>query len=345
MSQLPHLAITLGDPAGIGAEIILKALANPSLTENCRITVIGCRAWLQTTYKHLLAKNNGNNNLADPASFDIIDIPLDNPIVFGKGNAITGKASFTYLETAIDLTLAGKFQAIVTAPIAKYLWQAAGYDYPGQTEVLATKAGISKYGMLFVAKSSHTGWMLRCLLATTHIPLAKVSQTLTPELMSGKLELLIDCLRRDFDIQQPKIAISGLNPHSGEAGQLGTEEVEWLLTWLDDARKNYPQVQLLGLIPPDTMWVNPGQAWYGGINTPQTADGYLALYHDQGLIPVKLMAFDRAINTTIGLPFIRTSPDHGTAFDIAGLGIASASSMEASIELASTMANRGRYFN
>jgi 4-hydroxythreonine-4-phosphate dehydrogenase len=337
MSQLPHLAITLGDPAGIGGEIILKALANPSITQHCRVTVIGCRAWLEKTYHHLLANNDRNINLVDPATLDIIDMPLDRSITFGRGDITTGKASFTYLETAIDLTLAGKFQGIVTAPIAKYLWQAAGYDYPGQTEVLAVKAEVAKYGMLFVAKSPHTGWMLRCLLATTHIPLAKVSQTLTPELMSLKLELLIDCLRKDFGILNPTIAIAGLNPHSGEAGQLGTEEVEWLSPWLDDAKKKYPQAQLIGLIPPDTMWVNPGQAWYGGINTPQTADAYLALYHDQGLIPVKLMAFDRAINTTIGLPFIRTSPDHGTAFDLAGRGIASASSMEAAIDLAATM--------
>jgi 4-hydroxythreonine-4-phosphate dehydrogenase len=334
MSQLPHLAITLGDPAGIGGEIILKALANPSLTQNCRVTVIGCRAWLEKTYHHL---RDLNINLVDPATLDIIDIPLDRAITFGRGDITTGKASFSYLETAINLTLAGKFQGIVTAPIAKYLWQAAGYDYPGQTEVLAVKAGIAKYGMLFVAKSPHTGWMLRCLLATTHIPLAKVSTTLTPELLSLKLELLIDCLRQDFGILNPTIAIAGLNPHSGEAGQLGTEEVEWLSPWLDDARNKYSQAQLIGLIAPDTMWVNPGQAWYGGINTPQTADAYLALYHDQGLIPVKLMAFDRAINTTIGLPFIRTSPDHGTAFDIAGKGIASASSMKAAINLAATM--------
>ncbi len=337
MPQLPHLAITMGDPAGIGSEIILKALADPSLTQNCRLTVIGCRSWLQKTYRYLAAQSELHGNLVDPATLEIIDLPLDSPILFGRGNAASGRASFTYLERAIALTLEGKFQGIVTAPIAKYLWQAAGYNYPGQTEVLAAKARVSKFGMLFVAKSPHTNWILRSLLATTHIPLAKVSQTLTPELMSLKLELLIDCLRQNFGIEQPRIAIAGLNPHSGEAGQLGTEEVAWLLPWLHDAQKNYPQVKLSGLIAPDTMWVNPGQAWYGGANTPQTADAYLALYHDQGLIPVKLMAFDRAINTTIGLPFIRTSPDHGTAFDIAGKGIASASSLQAAIELAATM--------
>ena len=159
--------------------------------------------------------------------------------------------------------------------------------------------------------------------------------------MSLKLDLLIECLAGDFGIKQPEIAIAGLNPHSGEAGQLGTEERDLLLDWLKHAQATYPNAKLTGLIPPDTMWVKPGQAWYGNYETkPNTADAYLALYHDQGLIPVKLMAFDRAINTTIGLPFIRTSPDHGTAFDIAGRGIANASSMKAAIELAVTVSQQ-----
>jgi 4-hydroxythreonine-4-phosphate dehydrogenase len=159
--------------------------------------------------------------------------------------------------------------------------------------------------------------------------------------MSLKLDLLIECLQGDFGVERPKIAISGLNPHSGEAGQLGTEERDWLFTWLEQARIKYPHVKLIGLIPPDTMWVKPGQAWYGNYEVePKTADAYLALYHDQGLIPIKLMAFDRAINTTVGLPFIRTSPDHGTAFDIAGQGIANASSMKTAIELATTISTQ-----
>jgi 4-hydroxythreonine-4-phosphate dehydrogenase len=191
--------------------------------------------------------------------------------------------------------------------------------------------------MLFVARSPHSNWILRTLLATTHIPLSRVSTALTPELMALKLDLLIDSLKKDFGIDKPQIAIAGLNPHSGEAGQLGSEEQEWLLPWLENERKNRPQAKLIGLIPPDTMWVKPGQAWYG-TETLETADAYLALYHDQGLIPVKLMAFDRAINTTIGLPFVRTSPDHGTAFDIAAKGIAIATSMKEAIKLAAELA-------
>ena len=330
------LAITMGDPAGIGSEIILKALANNAYKAESEIMVIGNRHLLQFTYEHLLQQTDlTKQDLADPQTLSILDVPIADKITLGQGDAVSGGFSFACLEQAIALTLQGKFQGIVTAPIAKSLWKAAGHEYPGQTEVLAQKAGVDKFGMMFIGKSPHTGWMLRSLLATTHIPLSEVPQALSPELMTLKLDLLIQCLKQDFGIEQPQIAIAGLNPHSGEAGQLGTEEQDWLLTWLEQAQTEYPQAQLLGLIPPDTMWVKPGQAWYGNYQVkPKTADAYLALYHDQGLIPVKLMAFDQAINTTIGLPFVRTSPDHGTAFDIAGRGIANASSMKAAIALA-----------
>jgi 4-hydroxythreonine-4-phosphate dehydrogenase len=141
--------------------------------------------------------------------------------------------------------------------------------------------------------------------------------------------------QQDFGVAQPRIAIAGLNPHSGEQGQLGREEQDWLIPWLAEARYQYPHSQLVGPVPPDTLWVSAGQAWFGIGQTQMNPayDGYLALYHDQGLIPVKLMAFDRAVNTTIGLPFVRTSPDHGTAFDIAGQGIADPTSMIAGIRL------------
>jgi 4-hydroxythreonine-4-phosphate dehydrogenase len=342
MSYLPpKIVLALGDPAGIGSEIILKALADSSLLEKYEITIVGSLSVLETTYKHLRENLHlAKDSLANPQELEIIDIAKPKEFVCGQGTAATGEASFAYLEEAIALTKEGKFQAIVTAPIAKSLWQAAGYNYPGQTEVLAEKAGVSRFGMLFVAKSPYTGWTLRTLLATTHIPLAEVPKTLNPELMSRKLSLLIDCLSQDFGIKQPKIAIASLNPHSGEEGKLGTEEQEWLNDWLKAEQKKYPQAKLIGLIPPDTIWVKPGQAWYGNGNNHQSdaADAYLALYHDQGLIPVKLMAFDCAVNTTIGLPFIRTSPDHGTAFDIAGKGIANPNSIKAAINLAAELA-------
>ena len=339
------LALTLGDPAGIGSEIILKALADSSIRENCDITVIGDRFLLQRTYQQLKSITDfPQDTLVNPEELSIVDVSIDSAteakITTGIGNTASGAASFAYLEEAIDRTLRGEFQGIITAPIAKSLWKAAGYHYPGQTEVLAQRAGVDKFGMLFVARSPYTGWILRTLLATTHIPLAQVSNTLTPELMTLKLDLLLECLNKDFGLETPRIVIAGLNPHSGEDGQLGTEEQDWLIPWLEEKRHQHPQLELIGPVPPDTMWVQPGQKWYGKSSTQNAADGYLALYHDQGLIPVKLMAFERAINTTIGLPFIRTSPDHGTAFDIAGKGVANATSMKEAIKLAAKLTEK-----
>ncbi|MEB3336574.1 MAG: 4-hydroxythreonine-4-phosphate dehydrogenase PdxA [Leptolyngbyaceae bacterium] len=344
----PQLALTLGDPAGIGPEVILKALADPALPQTCAVTVVGSRSLLHKTYQQLQQQQADGVNppepLADPEQLAVIEVDLDweieRQITLGVGNAASGAASFAYLETAIAHTLAGQFQGIVTGPIAKSAWKAAGHEYPGQTELLAERAGATRFGMLFVARSPHSGWMLRTLLATTHIPLRQVADALTPELMTAKLDLLIECLKQDFGLEAPRIAIAGLNPHSGEQGQLGHEEQAWLTPWLMQEREKRPNLRLDGPIPPDTLWVRPGQAWYGIGNPGNLADAYLALYHDQGLIPVKLMAFDRAVNTSIGLPFIRTSPDHGTAFDSAGQGIADATSLKAALQLAVEMANR-----
>lgn len=339
----PHLALTLGDPAGIGAEVILKALADSEVSQNCDITIVGSWDWLVWTYEKLHLTEN-SAPLANPTQLKVIDVPLHrdilSEIIPGIGNSASGAASFAYMEYAIAQTLAGEFDGIVTAPIAKSAWKAAGYNYPGQTELLAEKSGVERFGMLFVARSPHTNWTLRTLLATTHIPLRQVADTLTPQLLTKKLDLLVECLEQDFGIIGGRIAIAGLNPHSGEQGQLGHEEQDWLIPWIEQERQNRPNFQLDGPIPPDTMWVKPGQAWYGNSHVKNPADAYLALYHDQGLIPVKLMAFDRAVNTSIGLPFVRTSPDHGTAFDIAGKGVADATSMKAAIALAAELVNQ-----
>lgn len=333
-NKRPRLALTLGDPAGISPEVILKALADPEVTQNCNVVVVGSKNLLVETYENIRKIINNPLALANPADLSMIDVPTADDIIIGVGNGASGVASFAYMESAISQTLAGEFDGIVTGPIAKSAWKAADYNYPGQTELLAEKAGIERFGMLFVGRSPFTGWTLRALLATTHIPLCRVSATLTPQLLTKKLDLLAECLQADFGIKNGRIAIAGLNPHSGEMGQLGTEEIDWLIPWLESERQKRPHLQLEGPIPPDTMWVKPGQAWYGNSVVKNPADAYLALYHDQGLIPVKLMAFDRAVNTTIGLPFVRTSPDHGTAFDIAGKGIADATSMKAAIQLA-----------
>jgi 4-hydroxythreonine-4-phosphate dehydrogenase len=339
------LAVTLGDPAGIGPEVVLKALADASVVEHCDLTVFGDRTALTQTYQKLEATQGLHyvqKYLVHPDDLKVVepDTNADRSWTLGVPSAQTGAASFSYLKTAIAQTLAGDYAGIVTGPIAKSAWKFVGHLYPGQTELLAEQSGVKRFGMLFVATSPHTQWQLRSLLATTHIPLRQVPDALNPELLSLKLGLLVETLRDLFGIERPRIAIAGLNPHSGEQGQLGTEEVDWLVPWIEEMREFYPNCTLDGPIPPDTLWVKAGQAWFGSAasGTFQTHDAYLALYHDQGLIPVKLMAFDRAVNTTIGLPFIRTSPDHGTAFDIAGKGIADATSMKAAIALAQTLA-------
>ncbi len=326
-TRIPKLVITMGDPSSIGPEVILKALAQIAAQETsatAQITLCGDRTIFQDTYKQLC---RSGCEVPHPETYPFLDMPIDRMgLELGVGNAASGEGGFRALTAAIEATNNGEFDAIVTAPIAKSAWKMAGYLYPGQTEVLAEMSGSDRFGMAFVGRSPQSGWILRALLATTHIPLNQVPTALTPTLMTRKLELLIEHLQQDFQLKTPTIAIAGLNPHSGELGQLGMEEMNWINGWLEEMRSRFPNVTLVGLLPPDTMWVKPGQAWFYG-KTDGVADGFLALYHDQGLIPVKLMAFDRAVNTTIGLPFVRTSPDHGTAFDIAGRGIADGTSM------------------
>ncbi len=328
--QTPRLVVTIGDPSGIGPEVILKALVGIG-NDRAKITLCGDRRIFVQAYRDLCALGCG---VANPEDFAILDVPTDRSgLIMGVGNAASGEAGFRALEAAILATNRGEFDAIVTAPIAKSAWKMAGHLYPGQTEVLAELSGSERFGMAFVGRSPQSGWVLRALLATTHIPLQQVPIVLTPTLMTQKLSLLVEHLAKDFKLESPTIAVAGLNPHSGEMGQLGSEEADWLNDWLEEMRSKFPSVKLVGLLPPDTMWVKPGQAWFYG-KTDGVADGFLALYHDQGLIPVKLMAFDRAVNTTIGLPFVRTSPDHGTAFDIAGFGSAQPTSMVEAIEWA-----------
>ena len=326
-SRTPRLVITMGDPSSIGPEVILKALSQvkaEGIAGTAEITLCGDRGIFQDTYQQLC---RSGCDVPDPAAYSLLEVPIDRlGLELGVGNAASGDGGFRALAAAIEATNQNKFDAIVTAPIAKSAWKMAGHLYPGQTEVLAEMSGSDRFGMAFVGRSPQSGWILRALLATTHIPLNQVPTALTPALMTQKLELLIEHLQNDFQLKTPTIAIAGLNPHSGELGQLGMEEMNWINGWLEEMRSRFPNVRLIGLLPPDTMWVKPGQAWFHG-KTDGVADGFLALYHDQGLIPVKLMAFDRAVNTTIGLPFVRTSPDHGTAFDIAGRGIADGTSM------------------
>jgi 4-hydroxythreonine-4-phosphate dehydrogenase len=197
----PSLAIALGDPAGIGSEVVLRALADTTVGCDCNLTLVGNWRLLQRQLA------DGQTTLPDEpprfssGSVNWLDVPLEDDIQqqiqAGVENAASGEAGFRFLEAAIAHTLTGKAHGVVTAPISKSAWQAAGHDYPGQTELLAERAGVDRYGMLFVARSPHTGWTLRALLATTHIPLRQVPDTLTPELLTRKLDLLVECLHQD----------------------------------------------------------------------------------------------------------------------------------------------------
>jgi 4-hydroxythreonine-4-phosphate dehydrogenase len=326
-----RIAVSLGDPAGIGAEVTLKALAtlqrNAPEAERPQVLLVGCRRWLEHTYAALRPKCE--EPLADPGAFEIVDTPLAAEITPGQSTALAGEASFEWLSVAADLVLQGRCQALTTAPIAKSAWHLAGHPYPGQTERLAELGGGAEASMLFTARSPHGGWRFNTLLATTHIPLAEVPHRLGPELVEQKLAALLAFCRRFRP--RPRLVVAGLNPHAGEAGQLGVEEQAWLIPVLERWRRLHHEVELLGPMPPDTCWLSAAAAWQGAAEGP---DGYLALYHDQGLIPVKLLAFDAAVNTSLGLPFLRTSPDHGTGFDIAGLGVARSQSMQAALETA-----------
>ncbi len=324
-----RIAIALGDPAGIGIEVTLKALGTLKLPSNVRPVLVGCKTTIEIIYAKL--KTLGITELADPTQLEIEDLPLEAKIEPGNPTAKTGHASFIWLTHATQLVQAGKARALVTGPIAKHCWHAAGHLYPGQTERLAELTNINHASMLFTAISPISGWRMNTLLATTHIPLSEVANHLTPELILYKLDTLLNFCQR-FTVN-PRLAVAGLNPHAGEEGHLGNEEIKWLIPTLNQWKKQHPEITLDGPLPPDTCWIPAGKAWQGfkSINIP---NGILALYHDQGLIPIKIIAFEEAVNTTLGLPFIRTSPDHGTGFDIASKGCANSKSMQAAIKTA-----------
>ena len=321
------LVISLGDPAGIGTEIILKALGSKQLNKNVKPILVGCKNNIYETYINLIS--HGIKNIPNPKDIDIVDIPLEEKIIPGIVNQNTGSASFNWLSKATNLVLEGKANALVTAPISKIAWHQAGHKFAGQTELLGQLTN-KKTSMLFTAISPNNGWRFNTLLATTHIPLNAIKNNLTKELIRYKLDSLLDFCRKFKE--KPLIQIAGLNPHAGEEGKIGIEEQNLIIPILNEWKLDNPSIKINGPIPPDTCWISAADAWIGSSKKNDAPDGILALYHDQGLIPVKLIAFDQAVNTTLGLPFIRTSPDHGTALDIAGKFKAREASMVAAID-------------
>ena len=331
------VVISVGDESGIGPEVILKALCSNEIPDNIDFTLVGSKKNIFSTYNDLKAL--GLEKLADPNSLKIYDLEISSSDNDPKSSY--GDSSFLYLTKAIEIVKQYRNSALVTGPICKKSWSIAGHYFSGQTEVLAKSCGVKNVGMLFTAKSPITGWRFNTLLATTHIPLCEVPKQLTIDLIHSKLDLFKDFCSTYID--KPILKVAGLNPHAGEEGILGSEEKDWLNDALIAWNEKNNDIKLLGPLSPDSCWNSSVKAWNG--KNAEKHDGILAMYHDQGLIPMKVIALNYSVNTTIGLPFIRTSPDHGTGFDIAGKGIAQSQSMIEAIKTAIEMTNNSRLLN
>ncbi len=331
------LVLSIGDESGIGPEIILKALDSNQIQENIDFILVGSKKNLQNTYDHL--KSLGLTNIANPNNLQIHNLEISSSD--NKSKSSYGHSSFKYLTKAIEIVKQYPNSALVTGPICKKSWSLAGHNFSGQTEVLAKSCGVKNVGMLFTAKSPITGWRFNTLLATTHIALCEVPKTLSTKLIHSKLDLLKEFC--NTYTKKPTLRVAGLNPHAGEEGILGNEEKDWLNDALITWNKKNRDIELLGPLSPDSCWNSSAKAW--SQKNTETHDGILAMYHDQGLIPMKVIALNYSVNTTLGLPFIRTSPDHGTGFDIAGKGIAQSQSMIEAIKTAMEMTKNSRLLN
>ena len=329
--------ISTGDESGIGPEIILKALCSNEIPDNIDFILVGSKKNIQKTYKQL--KSLGIENIADPNNLKIHDLEIS--LSSDESKSSYGNSSFYYLTKAIEIAKQYPNSALVTGPICKKSWSLAGHHFSGQTEVLAKSCRVKNVGMLFTAKSPITGWRFNTLLATTHIALVEVPKKLTTKLIYSKLDLLKDFCSTYVD--KPTLKVAGLNPHAGEEGILGNEEKDWLNNALISWNKKNRNIQLLGPLSPDSCWNSSAKAWRN--KDTERHDGILAMYHDQGLIPMKVIALNYSVNTTLGLPFVRTSPDHGTGFDIAGKGIAQCQSMIEAIKAAIEITKNSRLLN
>jgi 4-hydroxythreonine-4-phosphate dehydrogenase len=308
------IAISLGDPAGIGPEIVARALAE---RPEANVIVFGDAG--------VLARAAKTAGVAAPAGAHIRAVTSLRPaeVTPGQPSDASGRAQLAYLTAATDAALAGEVSALVTAPISKEWIARAGFEFPGHTEYLASRAGVREFAMMLA------GPTLRVTVATTHVPLRDVPRLLTVDGIASTIWLTAEALARRFGIAAPRIAVAGLNPHAGEAGRFGDEEERVVRPAIEKARdriaaSGFP-VTISGPLVPDSVF---RQAAHGEF------DAVVALYHDQGLIPLKLLHFDDGVNLTLGLPFVRTSPDHGTAYDIAGTGRARAQSFLAAFDLA-----------
>ena len=314
----PRLAITTGEPAGIGPEISVAALDRPLPAE---ITLIGDA--------DLIGARAALTQRRVPDSVEILHVPLAAPAVAGQLDVRNAQYVLATLDAAIDGCTAGRFDAVITAPVQKSVINDAGVPFSGHTEYLAERTATPQVVMMLAGSTPHGP--LRVALATTHLPLARVSAAISPEMLVSVLRVIDHDLRLRFGIANPRVAVAGLNPHAGEDGHLGREEIEVIAPAIERVRTE--GIDAHGPLPADTLFV-PAVA--------QRFDAVLAMFHDQGLPVLKYATFGHGVNVTLGLPFVRTSVDHGTALDLAGRGTADASSLRAALELAVELIARQR---
>jgi len=321
----------MGEPCGIGAEIIVKALADDKLRRGGRFVIFGLSDQLSYTADALeldlgFFRDHHENIRRYPHDLVVLDYDeISLPATMPRGaSKLGGQVSMAFCQDAIAAARSGLTDAIVTAPISKTSWQLAGYrKYPGHTELLADKCKSKHVSMMFVAPQ------LKVVLATIHEALFEIRNHFTIGCVFNPIDLADKALREWFGLKNPRIAVAGLNPHAGEGGQFGDEENRVIAPAVTMAAE--AGINVAGPFPPDTVFLKALDGKF---------DCVVAMYHDQGLIPVKLLAWKDAVNVTLGLPIIRTSPDHGTAFDIAGKNKADPSSMIAAVNLAIDLVNR-----
>jgi len=334
-SAKPVVGISIGDPRGIGPEVVVKALADPALARLARFVVYGSNEVLNRAAESCgiepfwfrVAHDGPRAEQAIVTDLTVLDFPehgVEEGGAAGPSRA-SGLASKTFVEVAIADCLRApgsprRLDGVVTAPISKSAWHLAGFRWPGHTELLAHRTKAKRHAMAFV------GPRLRVVLATTHLPLMEVRNVLTIGRVFDAIDLGAGLCRR-LGVGAPRIAVCGLNPHAGEGGLFGDEEIRVISPAIDAARQ--AGIDASGPHPGDAVFI---QALAGRF------DMVVAMYHDQGLIPAKLLDRDRTVNVTLGLPTVRTSPDHGTAYDIAGRNLADAGSMHAAIVLAAELA-------
>jgi len=326
----PIIGITMGDPVGIGPEIILLSLCKPSIYKMCRPLVIGDLGILDSVKKctpsslYIESVNNPDEGRYEFGTVDVLNLSeiVPDKALWGRPTVETGKAMIRYVKAASDLAASGRIAAMVTCPINKTAMQMAGFHYNGHTELLAERTGSNNFAMMLA------GNRLRVVLVTIHVPLKEVPSLLTTEKILQTIELTWQTLNERFGLKTPRIAVAGLNPHAGEDGLFGNEEQALIMPAIHKARNQ--GFDVTGTFPPDTVFYHAANGRY---------DAVVCMYHDQGLIPFKLLHFTDGVNITLGLPIIRTSVDHGTAYDIAGTGTADPGSLVAAITMAAQHAD------